>query len=225
MKSLSIIIPILNEARLVPSCLRALRALVGDKAEIIIVDGGSDDDSVVLAREFADQVISSAKGRALQMNAGAAVAQGECLLFLHIDTQLPATVIKQSATIGKEGWGFFCLALSGKHWAFRIIERLINLRSSLTSVATGDQCIMIGRQLFKDIGGYCLIPLMEDVEISKRLRQIKKPIVINNKALTSSRRWEQHGIVKTVILMWRLRWAFYRGVDPASFAERYYPKK
>ena len=224
MKSLSIIIPVLNEASLIPSCLEKLRTLVDNKAEIIIVDGGSDDDSVSLARAYADKVVESTKGRAIQMNAGAAVAKGQCLLFLHIDTQLPPSVIQHSELIGEQCWGFYCLRLSSRYWAFRIIERLINFRSSLTSVATGDQCIMVGKELFKNIGGYRLIPLMEDVDISKRLRAIKKPIVIKDKVLTSSRRWEQYGIAKTILLMWRLRWAFFRGVDPATFAKRYYPK-
>lgn len=224
MKALSIIIPVLNEASLIPTRLNALRKIVGGDAEIIVVDGGSSDESLRLAHETADHVITSSKGRAAQMNAGAAVAEGQCILFLHIDTQLPQSLLQSLDVVNKDDWGFFSLRLSGKHLAFRIIERCINLRSRLTSVATGDQCIFISKQLFKKSGGYKLIPLMEDVELSKRLRKIKTPIVINDKVITSSRRWEEHGICKTVILMWRLRWAFYRGSDPHTLAERYYPK-
>lgn len=224
MKALSIIIPVFNEASLIQTRVNELRTVVGHHAEIIVVDGGSNDDSLSLARDCADQVMASSKGRAAQMNAGAAIAQGRCLLFLHIDTELPKTTIQRLASVNEGDWGFFCLRLSGKHWAFRIIERFINMRSGLTSVATGDQCIFMGKQLFNDSGGYRLIPLMEDVEITKRLRKIKKPLVIHDKVLTSSRRWEEHGICKTVILMWRLRWAFFRGDDPHTFVERYYPK-
>lgn len=224
MKSLSIIIPVLNEAALIQHHLRELRRTVSDATEIIVVDGGSTDETLTLAHPLADQVITSSKGRAAQMNAGAAIAQGQCLLFLHIDTQLPVNVLKQLSKASESDWGFFAIRLSGQRWEFRLIEFMINARSRLSAVATGDQCIFIGRQLFAQCGGYKALPLMEDVEISKRLRRIQSPMVITNKAVTSSRRWEEHGIWRTVILMWRLRWAFFRGADPHTFAERYYPK-
>jgi len=204
--------------------LQALRDLVSDNTEIIVVDGGSEDNSLSIAQTVADQVIRSKPGRAIQMNAGAAVAQGSCLLFLHIDTQLPTNFNNDLSVMKQADWGFFTVVLSGKLWPLRIIESMMNIRSSLTAVATGDQCIFVGKQLFEQCNGYKIIPLMEDVELSKRLREIKKPQIVKNKVVTSSRRWETYGIIKTVILMWRLRWAFFRGVDPHLFAKRYYPK-
>ena len=224
MKFLSIIIPVLNEAALIPTRLNQLHKIINDTVEVIVVDGGSDDNSLALAREVADKAIISPKGRALQMNAGAEVAEGNYLLFLHIDTELPEALLENLNILDGGDWGFFAVALSGTHFEFRIIERMINIRSRLTSVATGDQCIFIKKNVFDKIGAYKNIPLMEDVEISKRLRKISRPQFIKQKVTTSSRRWEELGIWQTVCLMWRLRLAFFMGVDPNTFAERYYPK-
>jgi rSAM/selenodomain-associated transferase 2 len=215
------VIPVLNEAPRLPAFLSSLAAW-RSFAEIIVVDGGSSDDGPVLARAYSDSVLSSPPGRAGQMNLGAAHARGDYLMFLHCDTVpgiTPEAMAEQIAT--QPAWGFFRVRLSGEPFAYRIIERAISLRSRLTHVATGDQCIFIARWIWDEIGGFAEIPLMEDVEFSKRLRNIAAPVVVNTPVTTSSRRWEERGIVSTILLMWRLRFLYWLGVDPARLAERY----
>lgn len=225
MKTLSIIIPVYNEAALIQERLKQLKKIIDSTIEIIVVDGVSNDESLPLARALVDRVLTAPKGRALQMNAGAKVAQGRYLLFLHIDTQLPESFLKALAALDGQEWGFFAVALSGQQFEFRIIECMMNVRSRLTAVATGDQCIFVKKELFEKVGGFKNIPLMEDVDISKRFRKMSKPYYIKQKVITSSRRWEEFGIWKTVFLMWRLRFAFFMGVDPTTFSGKYYPHK
>lgn len=172
--------------------------------------------------------VSAPKGRARQMNAGAALAEFELLLFLHADTVLPSGAFSELCAIAEAAneenfWGFSALRLSGRAWPFRIIERMISLRSRLSRVATGDQGLFLKRSLFKALGGYADIPLMEDVELSKRLRKIAAPKILSQPLLTSSRRWETNGIASTVMLMWRLRLAYFFGASPAALARQYYP--
>ncbi len=220
--NLSIIVPIYNEAKQAAALARGLRLLKDEWVkEIILVDGGSvDGGDEILAKEFT--VIRSAKGRAAQMNAGAAHATGSWLLFLHADTQLGVTHIKHAMSQGAlYHWGRFNVRLSGEHFMFRIIERFINWRSQLTSVATGDQCLFIRKKLFDDINGFANISLMEDVEICKRLRKRHKPLCLQHAVTTSSRRWQQYGVYKTVWLMWKLRFLYWRGVAPDQLAKLY----
>lgn len=218
---LSLVIPVLNEAAGVAERLSALQPW-RECAEIIVVDGGSDDDSASLARPLADLVLTSEPGRAKQLNLGASRAAGAYLLFLHCDSTPgidPAAFCEFLRT--RPAWGFFQVCLDGKDWRFRVIERFMNWRSRLTHVATGDQGLLVSRELFEGLGGYAEIPLMEDVEFCKRLRRQGSPALLAPPVTTSSRRWERRGVVRTVLLMWKLRLLYWLGADPAALAGAY----
>ncbi len=220
---ISIIIPALNEGE---EIVRTLKWLACDRSaghEVIVVDGGSDDKTALLAVDSADHVVSSERGRARQMNRGAALAAGEILLFLHADTQLPegGVALIQDAVASGSVWGRFDVRLSGQHPLFRVIEKMMNWRSSLTGIATGDQAIFVRRELFEAVGGFADQPLMEDIELSKQLKKVATPHLIRQAVVTSSRRWEQRGIFTTMLLMWRLRFLYWRGVDAESLAKMY----
>ncbi|HSU15084.1 TIGR04283 family arsenosugar biosynthesis glycosyltransferase [Longimicrobium sp.] len=221
---LSIIIPTLNEAAGIAATLGALQPLRARGCEVIVADGGSADDTVALARPLADRVVTSERGRARQQNAAAAAATGEVLLFLHADTRLPPDadelVIGGLRRSGR-GWGRFDVRLTGRHPMLRVIERMIGVRSRLSGIATGDQAIFVRRDWFARAGGFPDIPLMEDVALSKALKTLGPPLCLSQPVTTSSRRWEERGVMRTMVLMWRLRWAFWRGADPARLAERY----
>jgi rSAM/selenodomain-associated transferase 2 len=221
---LSIIIPALNEAADIVKTLQPVQALRTWGHEVIVVDGGSHDGTVRVAEPLADEVIKSARGRARQMNAGAAIARGNVLLFLHADTRLPKSAdraIARALRDRRRQWGRFDVRLSGHHPLLRIVERAMNLRSRLTGISTGDQAIFVRRGAFERIGGFADIPLMEDIALSLSLRQLSRPACIAKKAVTSSRRWEQYGIVRTIIRMWLLRLRFLFGADPARLARLY----
>lgn len=221
---LSIIIPVLNEAPQLRDTLEPLRALQARGHEVIVVDGGSSDDSATIAREFTDHVINSARGRARQMNTGAAAASGDVLLFLHADTRLPEqadVVITRALGNDKISWGRFDVRLSGGHFLLRIVEKLMNWRSRISSIATGDQAIFVRRAVFAQMGGYPDIPLMEDIALCKLLKQLARPANLPERVVTSSRRWEQRGIVRTIVLMWRLRLAYALGTSPQRLAQLY----
>ncbi len=219
---LSIIIPVLDEEKKLPGTLGALQSLRHLGHEIIVVDGGSVDNSLMLAGEAADHVIMSDPGRAVQMNKGAAVATGDAFLFLHADTVLPEDAAHLISAIDDDlFWGYFDIRLSGQKMIFRLIEWLINFRSTKSSIATGDQAIFIERKLFARTGGYPEIPLMEDVAISRLLRDITAPVCLKSQVLTSSRRWEDNGIIFTVLLMWKLRFFYYLGVSPERLSRSY----
>ncbi len=207
----SIIIPTLNEAEQITACLKNLQYLREYGYEIIVVDGGSTDRTVSLAKVFADKVLTSKPGRSVQMNAGASMAKGEYFLFLHADTFLPDDIPSIFLDYSEQEylWGRFDIHLSGENWMFRVIETLINIRSRLTGIATGDQAIFISNKLFKEINGFPEIALMEDIAISKKLKKIIKPINLRNKVNSSSRRWEQNGILKTILKMWLLRLMYF----------------
>lgn len=226
MTPISIIIPVLDEADALSRHLPKLQQWQAQGHEVIVVDGGSRDDSVAVAAEFADRIVHAPAGRASQMNAGARLAYGDLLLFLHIDTQLPEAgmqYLQETSASEGVGWGRFDIKLSGRSPVFRVIERAINWRSWASGIATGDQAIFVDRRLFMALGGYQAIPLMEDIEISQRLRKVCRPLCIRHKALTSSRRWEMHGIIKTTVLMWWLRWRYFVGASPQVLHRRYYP--
>ncbi len=220
--SVSIIIPALNEAQSLGLILPRLVAQKGVD-EVIVVDGGSNDDTEDLVSAVGAKYLATDRGRALQMNAGAAAASGDILLFLHADTQLPdnALILIDKAMGDGALWGRFDLRLSGHHWLLRIVERMINWRSCLSGIATGDQAIFLRREQFAAMGGYLEIPLMEDVDLSKRLRRLKWPVCIHQPLVTSSRRWEHHGILRTILLMWRIRLAYFLGSTPQALAEQY----
>jgi rSAM/selenodomain-associated transferase 2 len=221
---LSIIIPTLNEASALFETLQQLQTFRIWGHEVIVADGGSCDGTVDIALPLADKVIQTARGRARQMNAGAATAQGEILLFLHADTWLPTCadrVICNALDRGTSHWGRFNIRLSGRQPLLCIVGHLMNLRSRLTGIATGDQAIFVGRAAFEKVGGFADIRLMEDIVLSKELRRLSWPACIRANAVTSSRRWEQQGITRTIIRMWSLRLRFFLGADPAQLAEDY----
>lgn len=222
MTKISVIIPTLNEADGIERTLQSLQALRQQGHEIIVADGGSTDKTITLAMPLADHAIHTSKGRARQMNEGAQQADGEILLFLHADTTLPENAAELIlSALASKSWGRFNVRLSGPQRPLRVVEFMMNWRSRLSGIATGDQAIFIRRELFQQIGGYADIPLMEDIDISKRLKADSKPACITRPLTTSSRRWEQHGIFKTILLMWRLRLAYFLGVNPEQLVKRY----
>lgn len=221
---LSIIIPCLNEADRIASTLAALEPLRQRGAEVIVVDGASEDGTALRAAPLADLVITAGRGRASQMNAGAARAGGEILLFLHADTQLPEAadaLIIEGLKRMRRSWGRFDVRIDGRHPLLRAVERLMNARSRLTGIATGDQAIFVTRALFTAIGGFPEMPLMEDVELSRRLKRFGAPLCLHHHIVTSGRRWEKRGVLRTILLMWGLRLAYWLGVDPRRLAVRY----
>jgi len=223
---ISIIIPALNEGAGLEATLLALQPLRARGHEVIVVDGGSRDNSVGIARRHSDRILMSGAGRALQMNAGAEYARHEILLFLHADTRLPEAadqLIDTALAEQASRWGRFDVRLDHAHPVYRLIERSINWRSHITGVATGDQAIFVERKYFERVGSYDRLPLMEDVTLSKKLLHFARPARITTPVLTSARRWEQGGVLHTVLLMWSLRTAFYFGADPHRLAELYYP--
>ena len=219
----SIIVPVLNEAAGIGAALQALAPLRASGHEVIVVDGGSDDATAQLALAGADRVLTAPRGRARQMNAGAAVAHGGVLLFLHADTVLPADAVSaiQRALAAGARWGRFDVRISGGAMVFPAIAALMNLRSRLSGIATGDQAIFIERSWFMQLGGYADQPLMEDIELSRRLRSVSPPACLHERVLTSGRRWQQRGVWRTVWLMWRLRWRYWRGASPEVLAQAY----
>lgn len=223
MNRLSIVVPVFNEAGILPELCTHLSGYAQQGIEILLVDGGSDDATVSLATRAGIKVIASERGRAVQMNAGAAVARGDVLLFLHADTRLPANALQaiSAGLHGKYDWGRFDVAIEGAHWMFLIIGQMMNLRSRLTGMATGDQAIFMTREVFNRVGGFPDQPLMEDIEISLRLRALSRPLCLSQKITTSGRRWQKHGIWRTIFLMWRLRWAYWRGVPAIRLASLY----
>lgn len=219
-QAFSIIIPVLNEAPLISALLADLRARF-DGAELIVVDGGSTDQTAAQAGALADQVIISTAGRARQMNAGARGATGAVLVFLHADTRLPDDALNAIAAGMKDSgrvWGRFDVALEGGHFLLPLVAHMMNLRSRLTGVATGDQAIFVTRAAFNACGGFPEIAVMEDVALSKRLRRIGAPLCLRGRAVTSGRRWEANGALRTILIMWGLRLGYVMGVAPARLA-------
>ncbi|MCP9771491.1 TIGR04283 family arsenosugar biosynthesis glycosyltransferase [Synechococcus sp. Tobar12-5m-g] len=216
----SVIIPVLNEAREVGTLLPHWRELRQGGAELIVVDGGSTDATEALIEGGGFAVLSAPRGRAGQMNAGAAAATGELLIFLHADTRLPAgalDLVRQALT-GPRCWGRFDVELEGGGRRLRLVSRLMNLRSRLSGIATGDQAIFLKRETFKAVGGFPDQPLMEDIELSARLRRRAAPVCLRAKVRTSSRRWRGHGTCRTIVLMWGLRLAYACGVPSTALA-------
>jgi rSAM/selenodomain-associated transferase 2 len=225
---LSIIIPTLNEVRTIEFFLQRLSALRKRGAEVIIVDGGSDEGTLEIARRFSDQTLSSPPGRAVQMNAGAALAKGQILLFLHADSVLPEDtdhLITQALKKTARVWGRFDIRIDSAHPVLRIVAMMINLRTRMTGIATGDQAIFVRSEIFNSIGGYPTIALMEDIALSKLLLAKSKPVSIDARVTTSARRWTKNGIFRTIILMWRLRLCYFFGTDPKRLAHLYEGKQ
>jgi len=231
---LSIIVPILNESDQLPGLLEHLQRWQQRGCQIILVDGGSWDSSVELAGKADFPVITGPEGRARQMNTGAKIADGEILLFLHADTRLPdnANLLIGDALNGDSApledrnetlpqWGRFDVTISGDSFLLKVVGWLMNQRSRLTGIATGDQAMFVNSRTFQRVGGFPDQPLMEDIELCKTLRRISRPASLKQKVTTSGRRWESKGVCTTIWLMWRLRFAYWRGVPTAILAQRY----
>ncbi|MEZ5526529.1 MAG: TIGR04283 family arsenosugar biosynthesis glycosyltransferase [Gammaproteobacteria bacterium] len=227
MKKISIIIPVLHEAQALRQHLPALQALRQHGHELVVVDAGGDEHSLQACADLVDRWVSSPVGRAAQMNAGAQQASGELLLFLHIDTVLPETaesLLNGVLADPRVLWGRFDVRLSGQRRVFRVIEAFMNWRSRLTGVATGDQAIFVRSTAFVRAGGFPAIPLMEDIALSKTLRHLAWPLCLKARVVTSSRRWERHGVWRTILLMWKLRLLYVLGVAPATLHAMYTKK-
>jgi rSAM/selenodomain-associated transferase 2 len=222
--SLSILIPVLDEAANIAAALLALAPLRASGAEVIVVDGGSSDNTALFAAPFADRVIASSRGRATQMNAGAAAARGDVLLFLHADTRLPADagrlVLDGLAQSGR-AWGRFDVAIEGRHPLLPVVAAFMNARSRLTGIATGDQAMFMTRQAYDAAGGIPAIALMEDITLARSLKRVSRPLCLRARVTTSGRRWERRGVLRTVLRMWRLRLEYFFGADPDELARRY----
>jgi len=211
---LSVVVPVLNEAGGMRDALQALAPLRARGHEVIVVDGGSSDGTREIAAGLCDRVLSAPQGRAAQMNAGARVANGDVLLFLHADTRLPADFMIPDASV----WGRFDVRIDGRHPLLKVVACAMNLRSRLTGIATGDQAIFVRRALFP---GFPEIALMEDVALSGVLKKIGSPSCLRERVVTSGRRWEAHGVLRTIFLMWRLRLLYFLGVSPDALARKY----
>ena len=223
---IAIVVPVFNESLVLPRLigdLAILKQAANPDFELVFVDGGSRDGTVALIEKAGFRVISGPKGRAWQMNAGAKQTTGDVLLFLHADTQLPANALAAitSSLVGNICWGRFDVRLTGKPWMLGVVARMMNWRSRLTGIATGDQAMFMTRAAFQTIGGFPDQALMEDIEASRRLRLLSRPACIASPVITSGRRWETRGVWATIFLMWRLRWAYWRGQNPEQLAELY----
>jgi rSAM/selenodomain-associated transferase 2 len=225
MPTVTIIIPALNEAGLLAAGLKALQPLRG-RCQLLLVDGGSEDGTVVIAEPLVDRVLHSRRGRARQMNSGAAQAQADVLLFLHADTRLPDNAVDRIMRAVADGyqWGRFDAGFDSPLPIFKVIAFMMNLRSRVTGIATGDQALFVTRRVFQAVGGFPDIALMEDITICARLKKLGKPCCLSDKVITSARRWLQHGVFRTMLLMWRLRLRYFLGADPDDLAARYYRK-
>jgi len=220
---LSIVMPVLNEASGIEAALQMLAPIRARGAEVIVVDGSSSDGTPELARPFADRVIAGPRGRGVQMNAAAAVARGDVLLFLHADTRLPGNadrlVLDGLERTGR-AWGRFDVRFDGGG-LLALVALMMNTRSRLSGIATGDQAMFVTRAAFDAAGGFPPIALMEDVAFSARLKRIGRSLCLSECVITSARRWQRHGVLRTILLMWKLRLAFYFGADPVRLARAY----
>jgi rSAM/selenodomain-associated transferase 2 len=217
---LTLVVPVLNEARGLAASLQALAPLRARGHEVIVVDGGSEDSSASIASPLADRVLRAPRGRAAQMNAGAHAASGDVLVFLHADTRLPPQAEQKIfSALAKHRWGRFDVEIEGRHPGLRVVAAAMNLRSRLTGIATGDQAIFVRRAEFP---GFPEIALMEDVALSRLLKRRGRPACLRSRVRTSGRRWESRGVLRTVLLMWRLRLLYWLGVPPERLARQYY---
>lgn len=219
---LSFVIPTLNEEAVIAPLLRDLRERF-PRSQLIVVDGGSLDRTVPLALPLCDQLLLGAAGRAAQMNLGAKVATAPYVCFLHADScpGIDEEALRQRL-MEEPAWGFCRVRLSGVRWSLRVIEWFMNRRAQLTHVATGDQMLFVSSEVLRSTGGFDEIPLMEDVAYCKRLRNLCRPMILPEPVCTSSRRWEEAGILSTVLRMWLLRAAYVAGVAPATLWRHYY---
>jgi len=221
--ALCIVVPVLDEAHTLAARLQALQPLRQRGARLVVVDGGSRDDTLAIARVHADLALRAPRGRASQMNTGAAACPADVLLFLHADTTLPdnADQLVRHATGGPSAWGRFDVRIDSPRPLLRLVSTLMNLRSRWTGIATGDQALFVRHDLFRQVGGFPDLPLMEDIALSRTLKRHGRPACLTARVTTSARRWERHGAWRTIVLMWRLRAAYFLGADPKKLALRY----
>ncbi len=227
---LSIVIPALNESDNIVATLTPLQMMRARGVEVILADGGSIDATTQLAAPLVDRVVKTMKGRALQMNAGAATAAGNVLLFLHADSMLPIGADQLILNglysgAGSRAWGRFDVSIEGGHFFLPVVAWFMNIRSRLTGVATGDQGLFMTADEFSRAGGFAKIPLMEDLAMCAALSKGGPPLCLRQKVITSGRRWEKHGVWRTILLMWRLRLAYFFGADPVDLHRVYYGAK
>ena len=224
--TLTIVMPVLDEAAGLDAALQALAPLLARGAQVIVADGGSADATLAQAGSHAPgvRVLSAPRGRARQMNAGAQQSTGEQLLFLHADTVLPPdadVLIAQALADGARVWGRFDVRIAGRPRLLPVIAAFMNTRSRWSGIATGDQAMFMTRAAFEAVGGFADQPLMEDIEMSARLLKLSRPVCLHARVATSGRRWEARGVWRTMALMWRLRFAYWRGAAPERLAELY----
>ncbi|MGD9831158.1 MAG: TIGR04283 family arsenosugar biosynthesis glycosyltransferase [Piscinibacter sp.] len=221
--ALCIVVPVLDEAPTLAPRLQALQTYRQRGARVVVVDGGSQDDTLEIARQHADLALLAPRGRAAQMNAGAAACPADALLFLHADSVLPehADVLVRRATLGPFFWGRFDVRIDSPRPLLRVVSAMMNLRSRWTGIATGDQALFVRHDLFRQVGGFPELPLMEDIAISRALKVHGPPACLRERVTTSARRWERHGVWRTIFLMWRLRAAYFFGADPRQLAIQY----
>lgn len=223
---ISVIVPTLNEALSIRSVLETWQFLRQQEHQIVLADGGSSDNTLSQVQTLVDCVIQSERGRAVQMNTGANAAAGDIFWFLHADTRISPELLRQLEVSAcradtPDWWGRFDVQLDDRAWRFRIIATLMNLRSRLTSVSTGDQGLFVHRELFQRCGGFTPLELMEDIDLCKRLRRIARPVNLDGPIVTSARRWKANGYIRTVLLMWSLRLAYFCGVKPDRLTHWY----
>ena len=220
---ISIVIPALDEVGVLPALLHDLQGLRAAGAELVVCDGGSTDGTRDLAQQLCDRLVVGPPGRALQLNAGAAAARGDPLVFLHADSRVPGPAAALlGALCADDGWGFFPVRLDGESRLLPVVAAAMNLRSRLSGIGTGDQGLIVSRRLFDAVGGFPLQPLMEDIELCRRLRARRWPDVAASAIRSSGRRWDREGALRTILLMWRLRLRYFLGADPARLAREYH---
>ncbi|MEP6607615.1 MAG: TIGR04283 family arsenosugar biosynthesis glycosyltransferase [Burkholderiaceae bacterium] len=224
---LAVIVPVLDEATVIESTLASLAPARARGTRLIVVDGGSTDSTIERAQPLADRILKSPRGRAQQMNVGARAAledDADVLLFLHADCQLPDDadrMVRSALQSSGCAWGRFDVRIETHRWLLKIVSTMMNFRSRLTGICTGDQAIFVIRSAFETLGGFAPIPLMEDIEFSKRAGKISPPVAIGTRVRTSARRWQTYGVWRTILMMWRFRLAYFFGADPHQLAQRY----
>lgn len=216
------VIPTLDEAQSLPLLLSDLSVLL-PAAQIIVSDGGSRDGTQEIASKSGAQVVESPRGRALQLRAGAARATAPMLLFLHADCRVPADVCRRIGALPeRDGWGFFRPLLVGRSRWLPVVSWFMAQRSRLSGIATGDQGLFVSRELYRSVDGFPVQPLMEDVEICRRLKRVAAPSVLDESLVSSGRRWDREGALRTILLMWSLRLRYWLGADPQRLHRDYY---
>lgn len=223
MASIAVIVPVLNEAAGLAAIMEQARQLTIEGAQLVWVDGGSTDGTAQLLQAGGFQVVASQPGRALQMNTGAAWVTSDRLLFLHADTTLPLSALSevQRALSGRFVWGRFDVRIQGRSRWLPVVAFMMNVRSRCTGIATGDQALFMTRAAFDAVGGFPAQALMEDIDMSRKLKRLSAPACLRSKATTSGRRWDTRGAWRTILLMWKLRWAYWRGAAPDDIARAY----